>query len=972
MIKTGDQLIGFRLEKRAMVAELDGEGLLFRHEQSGARLLKIINNDDNKVFAITFKTPPPDDSGLPHILEHSVLNGSENFPVRSPFDVLSQGSLKTFLNAMTGSDMTIYPVASRNDKDFFNLMHVYLDAVFKPLLYKDTRILKQEGWHYDIDSPDAQLLYTGVVYNEMKGAFSVPQRTIDLIVARALFPDNCYSNSSGGYPPTIPLLDQERFESYHSLFYHPSNSYIYLYGNGELEKELKFIDEQYLQSYQRIEVPSDIPLQAPFKEVKEIVDVYSLPQGASTEGQSYIAWAGVIGQNTDQEMSICLDILAEALVNHQSGPLRLALQQAGIGQDVSASVDKIQQLVFQINVDNANETDFQRFKTVLKETMDQVCRDGLDRTMVEGIINRMEFNLREGQGVFTGVSGAIMAAPGWLFAQDPFSTLSFNRELALIREKVSAHHLEKLIEQLFIKNTHAVCVQLNPKEGLESEVMEECAAHLAKVKAEMSPEEIDNLIRETRELRAYQQRNDDPEKLALIPLLEISDISPEDEKIEACRLDIGSVPLFRIEEFTRGIVYFSLYLDAGGLEQELIPYLQLFHQLIGLLGTTNYAYGDLEDQVNLHTGGISTSIIPLPINRDDQSLRSFFVLKGKVMPERCVKLLELMGEQLMNTSWDKDPDRLKDLIYRLKAQTEQGLAHNPFNIAAIRLTSYFSDRGAYRDLISGHSYYLFLCDLVEQFDRQLPSIVHQLKRVQKSLVNRRTLSLSLTCQNEQADVIMAELNGFVDLFPDFSFKALEYSFNKQIKNEGFKDAGKVQYVIKGYDYRSLGYSYNGHMEVLAQFLSTVYLQNSVRVMGGAYGGFAILSDSGPLMFASYRDPNLEKTIAVYKECAAFLETLDLSERDLRRLIIGTISKRDYPRDPVQKAALYVERTFMGITEELRQKDRLDILSTRLEDLRSFSEMVGKVMNQDVLCVVGNEKRIEEQKALFKSTITLRR
>jgi Zn-dependent M16 (insulinase) family peptidase len=975
MIKIGEYIHGFCLEKRKRVEELDGDCLLFRHEKSGARLLKVICQDDNKVFAVTFKTPPPDDSGLPHILEHSVLNGSERFPVKSPFDVLSQGSLKTFLNAMTGSDMTIYPVASRNDKDFFNLMHVYLDAVFRPLIYRDGRILKQEGWHYELESVDAPLTYTGVVYNEMKGAFSAPQRVLDLLIGRALFPDNCYSRSSGGVPEAIPTINQERFESFHQTYYHPSNSYIYLYGNGEMERELAFIDEQYLDGYEKKAVLSDIPLQPAPKQVGDIGDihgVYALPQGASLDGQTYLSWAGVWGRNTDQESGIALEILAEALVNHESGPLRQALKLAEIGQDVSAYVDKIQQPVLQILVSNAKAGDLERFKTVFTDTLRQVCSQGLDRIMIEGIINRMEFSLREGQGSFTGVSGAMMATPGWLFGDDPFSTLSFGRELSALREKIDSHYLEGLVGQVMVQNPHACFGALDPREGLEGETAAETALELARIKNGLSQAQIAELVRETLELRAFQQREDAPEDLQTIPLLELSDLDSQDQVIETRQETLDGVELLQLEEFTRGIVYLSLYFDASGLEQALIPYLQLFNQLIGLLNTSAYDYGELEDQINLHTGGISSSLNPLLLRRDDSCLLPLFVFKGKVMPEKSERLLELMAEQLLNTDWSGDPARLKMLIQRLRAQTEQGLPYNGLNIATLRLSSYFSRRGMYRELTMGHSYYQFLCELADHFDTRRDAIVNRLKAVGKAVLNQKSLLISLTGLPEHIAPMKQMLSDFIRRLPPGLEEPKTYSFPLVSANEGFKDASKVMYVAQGYDFSKLGYAYTGQMDVLSQLLSTVYLQNTVRVMGGAYGGFAMISDYGSLILASYRDPNLEKTLQIYCQTPLFLENLQLSERDLRRLIIGTISRRDYPRTPAQKASVAVERHLTRMTPDKLQSERTQILSVTLNELRALADMVGKVMDQGAICVVGNENKIEEQRDLFRQTLSLRR
>ncbi len=469
-LQIGALLHGFKLEQKQFVKELDGECYLFRHLKSGARLLKVVSKDDNKVFSVAFKTPPPDDTGIPHIMEHSVLNGSENFPVKSPFDVLSQGSLNTFLNAMTSSDFTIYPVASRNDKDFSNLMHVYLDAAFKPLIYKDPKILQQEGWHYELESPEGPLVYKGVVYNEMKGAFSSPEQQLGLLMDKALFPENQYGHSSGGYPDAIPQLTLEQFRAFHRKYYHPANSYIYLYGNGDTEKELAFINKNYLAGIDKIEVDSRIPIQKPLAKPVLLHGQYGIPEGAATDKKTYIARGSVFGLNTDQEFNIALDILAEALVNHQAAPLRLALQQAGIGRDVSANADTIQQPVFAITVTNAEAKDLEKFDQVYRDTLKEIVAHGFDRTTLEGIINRQEFQLREGRGAFTGVMGAMMAAGGWMFGENPFITLSFNKELAAIRARLDQKYFEHLIEKVLLNNPHVCTVVMEPKPGREGEL----------------------------------------------------------------------------------------------------------------------------------------------------------------------------------------------------------------------------------------------------------------------------------------------------------------------------------------------------------------------------------------------------------------------------------------------------------------------------------------------------------------------
>lgn len=967
-LQIGALVHGFKLEQKQFIRELDGEGYLFRHLKSGARLLKVVSKDDNKVFSVAFKTPPPDDTGIPHIMEHSVLNGSENFPVKSPFDVLAQGSLKTFLNAMTSSDSTIYPVASRNDKDFSNLMHVYLDAVFKPLIHRDPRILQQEGWHYELESPAGSLAYKGVVYNEMKGAYSAPERQLDYVMNKALFPDNGYGNSSGGRPEVIPQLTYEQFKAFHRKYYHPANSYIYVYGNGDMEKELAFIADHYLSGYDKIDVDSRIPLQKPLTTPALVRGQYGIPEGTPVAGKTYIARSSVYGLNTDQELNIAMDILAEALVNHQAAPLRLALQKAGIGRDVSAGVDSVQQPVFTITVTNAEAKDLPRFEQVVADTLKEVAAKGFDRTTLDGIINMQEFRLREGRGAFTGIMGAMMASSGWMFADNPFITLSFNKELAAIRSKLDRKYFETLIEKALLNNPHTCTAVMEPKPGLEKELATELENKLAAIKGKMSPEEIAAIVAQTQELIAYQQRKDDPETLKTIPLLEIADIEKKQEDLPLKQETLAGIPLLVFDTFTKGIVYLDLYFDAGAVEQELIPYVQLYSDLVGMMSTAEYAYGDLENQVNLHTGGISTALDVLAVSRDDERMKPYFLMRGKAMPEKLGRLADLMKQQLLLSKWD-DGDRFRELLLRTKAQFEQNLAYNGLGIARSRLASYISNRGAYQDLTSGFGYYQFLSDICRVPD--LNMITSKLKTVQAKLVNQNGLRVGVTCQDEQLKAVKNALPAMLAGLPKNESKAVEYRFAKEPLNEGFQDASKVQYVLKGSDYKKLGFQYSGEMNVLSQLLSTVYLQNTIRVQGGAYGGFAIMDNAGFLAFASYRDPNLKKTVENYLGASRFLSDLTLDERDLRRLIIGTISGWDRPLNPNQKGYIAVRRYLVGDTLAMLQKERDEILGTTVDDLKGFAKMVKEVMAQNYLCVVGNEKKIEEQKDLFKKILPLR-
>jgi len=970
-LKVGDMTHGFKLVKKQFVKELNSQCYLFKHEKSGARLLKVAAEDDNKTFSIAFKTPPPDDTGLPHIMEHSVLNGSENFPVKSPFDVLMQGSLQTFLNAMTSSDFTIYPVSSRNMKDYFNLMHVYLDATLKPLLYKDERILKQEGWHYELESPEAPLVYKGVVYNEMKGAFSSPTRQLGFLLNRQLFPDNCYGKSSGGWPEAIPQLTYQQFKDFHSKYYHPANSYIFVYGDADVEKELEFIDANYLSGFDAIDVDSDIPLQAAFDAPRMVRGEYGVPEGAGTEGQTYLAWATVYGRNTDQELGIALDILSDALVNNESAPLRLALREAGIGKEVNAYVDNVQQNVFQLTVLNADAADAEKLRQVVEATLKKVIAEGFDRDVLEGLINRQEFRLREGRGTWTGIMAAMGSLPGWMFADDPFVSLSYEKPLEAIKAKVGENYFEGLVEKVLLNNTHAATAVLVPVPGLERKRAEAVQKELAARKAKMSPEEIAALVEETEELIAYQRREDSPEALKTIPLLEIADIEKTEEEYSLEKEEVQGVELLAHNEFSKGIVYVDLYFDASTVPMDRIPYLQLYNELVGMLDTEEHTFTDLENQINRHTGGISTKLETFLIGRDDARMKPYFILSGKVMPDKLGEMLRLADQQLNHTLWSKDAVRLESLVRRIKARAEMMLSRNGMGTAAYRLLSYYANAGAWKDRTGGLEYYRFLNDLAMNFTARRDDLVNHLREIHDLVMRRNGLSVAVVCHDDDMAAVREALPAFIKEFTERDAESAFLDFPKQALNEGFKDASKIQYVVKGYDFKKLGAAYSGTMEVLQQVLSRVYLQNRIRVIGGAYGGFSQIEPSGAVAFLSYRDPNLGKTVENYKQAGEFLRKFKPSEPELRRLIIGTIAGRDRPLTPRDKGREAVESYITGIPHATIQKERDEILATTAEQIRSYADLIEKLMAQDYLCVVGNEKKIEEQKNLFKTVTKLR-
>ncbi len=962
-IQPGQSVHGFTLKEKKFVKEVNANCLLFEHDKSGARLLKIAADDANKTFSIAFKTVPESDAGTPHIMEHSVLNGSKNFPVKSPFDVLAKGSLNTFLNAMTGGDITIYPVASMNDKDYFNLMHVYLDAVLNPLIYDDPRILNQEGWHHELTDAESPVVYKGVVYNEMKGSFSNPLRELDYQVDKNLFPDNGYGLSSGGYPAAIPTLTHDAFLDFHRKYYHPSNSYIYLYGDADLDKELEFINREYLSHYDRSDAKAFFPLQQPFETMKKVTAYYSMAEDADTKDQTYLAANYVCGLNIDQKLVTALDVLSDVLVNQEAGPIRLALLEAGIGKDARASVSAMKQNVFQIRVQNANPEDAEKFLDIVNSTLKNVIETGLDMEAVEGTLNRFEFRLREGDDAQKGLSYNFQAMNGWFFANDPFLSLEWEKPLAELKSDIKNGYLEKVLNEYLVNNTHALLLTLEPKPGLEKEINQKTEQELADFKAGLTDAEKAKLITETQELIEYQKREDTPEALATIPMLDLQDINPKAEWYQISESKLGSVPLLYYETFTNNVVYTKFNFDVRTVPEELLPYAGLLAEVLGSLSTETFSYGDLDKQLNLHTGGFSTFLNTYLENQDDDKLVPMFVVQAKAMNVKVDKMLELMQDIVYRSKLD-DKDRLKDVLTRHQSRLDANVKSNGFEIARKRMRSYYSNEGQFDEQTSGIAYYWFVTELVESFDDNYDTIVKNLQKTAQVLFNQNNLMVAMTCSKGDVASARASLQKIVVEFPSEKVTKQQWTFDKDGKNEGLLSASKVQYVMQGYNFKKLGYEWDGKMRVLNQILSRDWLTNQVRVIGGAYGGFSSIQPSGDMYFGSYRDPNLAETLENYKGTVDYLKNFEADEETMTRYIIGTIARLDQPLTPSQKGNVALQYYFEKSTPEQKQKDREAVLSTTAEDVKSYQKMIADFLEQNSYCVYGNEEKVQENAALF--------
>jgi presequence protease len=962
---------GYKLIEKRFVKEVNADCYLFEHIKSGAHVLKIAANDPNKTFSIAFRTTPESDAGTPHIMEHSVLNGSKNFPVKSPFDVLSKGSLNTFLNAITYDDFTIYPVASMNNADYFNLMHVYLDAVFNPLIYSDRRIFMQEGWHYELTDKKNPLEYKGVVYNEMKGFYSNPESEMWYRIQQNLFPGNGYRFSSGGYPTAMPSLTYEDFIAFHKKNYHPCNSYIYLYGDADLGKELEFIDKEYLSKYNKTEVPAGPLPDDPFKTVKDVTAFYPVIEGAPTDHQTYLAMNWVIGSGSDPATVMALNVLSDVLVNQESAPVRKALQEAGIGKDVYATSNTMLQNIFSIVVQNANAADKEKFREVIYKTLEKVCSDKIDRETLEGSLNRMEFRLREGNDAQKGLTYNLRSIYCWLYAGNPFPSLEYEKQITKVKESLSNAYFEDIIKKNMINNPFGLVIAVEPKPGLEKEASDKITKELADHKQKMTQAEIDTMVKTTGNLISYQQREDSPEAIATIPLLKLSDIKPEAAWYEATARQLAGVTQLFYNEFTNNIVYMNFWFDLRAIPEDKIPYAALLAELLGKMDAGDYTYERLDKALNINTGGYSNLVVHyLPGNTDNNLLPEFRVTM-KTSVEKLDTALKLLSEIINHTKLE-NKDRLYELLKRHQSQLEASKNQNGYGVAATRLESYYSRRGVFSEKSKGLDYYWFVTNLTNDFNANPDKVIADLKNVYDVLFNKNNMTAGTTCSEPDFKTYSGMFESFAGKFLNKPAPLNSWALTPADKNEGILTASKVQYVLQGFDFRKLGLIWDGKWNVLSQIISTDWLQTQIRVIGGAYGGWSSIGKDGTISFASYRDPNLKETLDNFKATVDYLKNFEADSTAMTRYIIGTIAGLDYPLTPSQKGDMAFRYYFEKTSREEIQSDRNAVLATTAHDIRNMSDEIGKILDQHVICVYGNDEKLKSNKTLFKNLVVLQK
>lgn len=967
-----ETLKAYTLTEKRELPEVNGVGYVLRHNRTKARIMVIENEDSNKVFTIGFRTPPSDDTGVPHIMEHSVLCGSEHFPVKDPFVELCKGSLNTFLNAMTYSDKTVYPVASMNKQDFHNLMHVYLDAVFYPNIYRKEEILMQEGWHYEVDGESSALKINGVVYNEMKGVFSSPEQQLYRAIEKSLLAHTAYGYESGGDPAHIPELTQEAFLDFHRQYYHPSNSYIYLYGDMNTVEELDFIDREYLSHFDYLDIDSALTDEPCFEEPKRVTEYFSLSDADDERDNTYLSYNVVIGHSLDKKLCMAFSVLEHALLEMPGAPLKKALIDANIGKDVfSAYDDGIKQPTFSIIAQNANASSEDAFIKIIDDTLRELIENGIYKMSLLASINYFEFKHKEGNfGRFPkGLMLGLDAFGTWLYDDTAaLSLFSMNEVFDALKAEVESGYFEELLRTYVLENRHKTYVTLVPKKGLNQQIEERDAARLAAYKATLEEKEVQAISDAEKHLKAYQSEPSTKEELETIPLLEISDIDRKARTIKNRFSEIEMVQVVSHKIFTNGISYLTLNFDITDIDPQKLPVISLLADVFKYVDTEHYDYNRLSTEINLHTGGIgfTTSVVN---GREKDSYCVQFLVNAKMLDDKVDKGMELIQEILFSSKID-DRKRLKEIVAEAKANLKNDLVSAGHTTAAGRALSYISPIGVVKELTEGIDYYKYLEKLDNDFDNCYETLAEDLRTVLGEILWRGGLTVSYTSEREPEETLTESVT---ELSKRLSSRLAFDRTDKLVPhadNEGFKTASQVQYVATAGNFMERGLPYNGALAVLSSIFSYDYLWLNVRVKGGAYGCMCAFSRSGNAYFTSYRDPNLLETYEIYRNAPKYVREFDADDRDMTKYIIGAISKLDAPLTPLAEGNFSYVAYLMGLSDEDLQRERDEILDADVSTIRSLADYVEAATDGGIICAIGDENKVEAARDSFGKVLDI--
>lgn len=964
---------------------LDGissDAVLYKHKKSGARIFTMKNTDENKVFSIAFRTPAENSTGVAHIMEHSVLCGSEKFPLKDPFVELAKGSLNTFLNAMTYPDKTVYPIASTNEKDFDNLMNVYMDAVLRPNCLRDERTFRQEGWHYELEKPAEELRINGVVYNEMKGAFSSPESVLERYILHSLFPDTTYGNESGGDPEVIPELSYQEFCDFHARFYHPSNSYIILYGDLDMEKKLAWLDKEYLSKYEEIVPNSEIAYQKPFlKPIREEIS-YAVGEKDSLKKSTYLSWNTVIGDNLDAERNMAFSVLDYALLSAPGAPLKQALLEAGIGEDIFGGFDDgILQPYFSITAKNAEKKNEKSFVEIIEKTLRELCEKGLDKKTLLAAINHDEFQYREADygRMPRGLVYSLISLDSWLYGGKPWTHIEAEQVYEKLRKGLEEGYFEKLISDYLLDNAHSSLVIVRPKRGLNEEKAEALRERVASKKASMSEAEIQKVISDTAELRRYQDEGNTEEALKTLPILSREDIDQKAQVNPYELLREEGLPVIYSELPTRGILYLRLNFNTAVLTEEELPYAAFLKTVLGYMDTEKHSFQDLSSEILLHTGGINFDMTAYPDIQNYGHYTGIFSIDVKLLYGEIETGLGLIREILHSTGYSAEK-RMLEILNESRSREKMRARESSHTYAVNRSSAGFSGTARYQELAGGISFCHFIEKLAEDYQKNPKALHEKLEAVSGKLFRVENLFLSLGAEKEGYESLRKLLPAWKSDFTKSYLTMTEHCPKESLaeapkgaqislsgsRREGFGMSSQVNYVARTGRFDTKKLPYTGALRVLKGILNYDYLWVNLREKGGAYGCMSGFGLSGEGYFASYRDPKLPETMQVYEALPEYLESFTATERNMMKYIIGAISELDSPKSNYRKMLLSVSACLSGVTEELQQRERSEVLNCKAEDIRALKPYMEEILRTGASCTIGNSTAVKKTGKLFDS------
>ena len=948
----------FTLLRQRELPELSSEARWYRHDGTGAQLVSVVNGEDNKVFGITFRTPPKNSTGVAHILEHSVLCGSRKYPVKEPFVQLMKGSLNTFLNAMTYPDKTCYPVASQNTQDFYNLIDVYLDAVLHPRLAPHT--LAQEGWHYELAAPDAPLTYNGVVFNEMKGNYSSADEVLSTGSQRSLFPDSVYGHDSGGDPRHIPDLTYQEFKAFHSQLYHPSNARVFFYGNDPAAERLRLLDG-WLNEFAAQTVDSRVGLQPRFGSPKRLQESFMAGAGSSSRSAMLtVNW--MLGELADVSTQIALALLEEILIGTPASPLRKALLESGLGEDIAGDglQDELRQPMFSVGLKGIDPDDAERVEALIMATLQALAVDGIDAATIEAAVNSIEFRLRENNfGAFPrGIVLMLRCLKLWLHDHDPLAALAFEPPLTSIKAQIAqGGYFEHVLGREFLHNSHRTTLLLVPDPRQADREAAQEAERLAAVRARMSSHDLLALTELTRTHKQLQETPDSPEALASIPSLQLSDLPRQSRTIPIEASSVGQTRVLYHDLAANGVLYLDVGFNLRALDPELLPLAALFGRALLETGAGELDFVGLAQRIGSKTGGIRPRLWCSALTGSAAGTGWLF-LRAKTMADQSAALIELLGAILGGARLDNRP-RISQLVLEEKAAEQSRLLPAGASLVNVRLRSHLHEADWVSEQTGGISYLLSLRELADRLDSHWNVLEGKLQRIRDALFRRENMVCNVTAEPDAWRRLQPQLAGLLELIPARAAATSGWTVREPNTCEALTLPTKVKLVAKGSKLLDLGYTPTGATQVVTKFLNTSWLWEKVRVQGGAYGGFCGLDPrSGVFTFTSYRDPNLLDTLKIFDGTCKFLSEVEIGQADVARSIIGTIGEIDRYQLPEAQGFTSMTRYLANESDASIQQLRAEVLAATVREFREFAGVLTELARRGRVVVMASPEVVQ--------------